>query len=447
MRGLQKPKKVYWASDVNLCQVRLFLSDESPSQIGFGTQDHLQAKASWLPSPTAIGADDNLPPGFEGAQPANLWRNKLSQIPLVKWRCPLRFVLDFKWQVVAGEESKEVEIQNQREMRVLEAVYPRPSAIPPNPSVLTGIEDSRDNDLSTPLIPITPVEDEDTVADTAVDPPEESTIPMNSLSSAIPPALQSGAPNHPNSSANGNAATGIFPGVEADVAAAAYAALTAIMASNDQGSLIDQDLLIKILSDRDSIEKLIANHKAVTNPQAMPMSRPLPGVMLSDPPPVQTTWVEGLAPPPPPPPSLVAPPNGPFYSPPHRVGLVPNPRPPPPPPMPEAISVPSLTAGAPVATKDINYYKSLIQQHGGERQDNPSQFGRANLQDSIYSPTPRELKPKIMKPCIYFNSSRGCRHGANCSYQHDVLAQQRASSMPEAQSAKRMKLDREITGA
>jgi len=131
MRGLQKSKKVFWASDVNLCQVRLFVSDESPSQVGFGTQDHLQAKASWLPSPAGIGADDNLPPGFEEAQPASLWRNKLSQIPLIEWRCPPRFVLDFTWQVVAGEESKDIEIQNQREMRVLEAIYPRPSAIPP----------------------------------------------------------------------------------------------------------------------------------------------------------------------------------------------------------------------------------------------------------------------------------------------------------------------------
>jgi hypothetical protein len=33
--------------------------------------------------------------------------------------------------LVAGEESEEMEVQNQREMRVLEAVYPRPSAIPP----------------------------------------------------------------------------------------------------------------------------------------------------------------------------------------------------------------------------------------------------------------------------------------------------------------------------
>lgn len=39
-------------------------------------------------------------------------------------------MLDLSWQVVAGEESVEVEHDNQREMRVLEAVYPRASAIP-----------------------------------------------------------------------------------------------------------------------------------------------------------------------------------------------------------------------------------------------------------------------------------------------------------------------------
>lgn len=42
----------------------------------------------------------------------------------------LQVVLSLAWQVVAGEESKEVESENQREIRVLEAVYPRPSAIP-----------------------------------------------------------------------------------------------------------------------------------------------------------------------------------------------------------------------------------------------------------------------------------------------------------------------------
>jgi len=42
-----------------------------------------------------------------------------------------QLVLNLTWQVVSGEESKDMEFQNQREIRVLEAVYPRPSAIPP----------------------------------------------------------------------------------------------------------------------------------------------------------------------------------------------------------------------------------------------------------------------------------------------------------------------------
>lgn len=40
-------------------------------------------------------------------------------------------MLNLTWRVVVGEESQEVEVENQREMRVLEAVYPRASAIPP----------------------------------------------------------------------------------------------------------------------------------------------------------------------------------------------------------------------------------------------------------------------------------------------------------------------------
>lgn len=43
----------------------------------------------------------------------------------------LQLVLNPDWLVVAGEESKEAELQIQRELRVLEAVYPRLSAIPP----------------------------------------------------------------------------------------------------------------------------------------------------------------------------------------------------------------------------------------------------------------------------------------------------------------------------
>lgn len=71
-------------------QVKLFLSDESPSQVGLSGQDHLQAKESWH-------SDDNLPPGFEGIQPANLFQNKLSQITLIQWKCPSRVSYFYKF--------------------------------------------------------------------------------------------------------------------------------------------------------------------------------------------------------------------------------------------------------------------------------------------------------------------------------------------------------------
>ena len=33
-------------------------------------------------------AEDNLPPGFEGFSPANQLKNRLAQIPVIKWRAP-----------------------------------------------------------------------------------------------------------------------------------------------------------------------------------------------------------------------------------------------------------------------------------------------------------------------------------------------------------------------
>ena len=49
--------------------------------------------------------------------------------------------------------------------------------------------------------------------------------------------------------------------IEPDVAAAAAAAaFVGIMRSNEEGSMIDQDLLIKILSNPQIIETLISQH-------------------------------------------------------------------------------------------------------------------------------------------------------------------------------------------
>lgn len=387
MRGLQKSKRVSWASDLNLCQVKLFLSDESPSQVGLIGQDHLQAKESWH---SGTASDDNLPPGFEGIQPANLFQNKLSQVTLIQWKSPSRFVLDPNWQVAAGEESKEVDFESQREMRVLEAVYPRPSAIPPNPASPMGSDDIYYNDQHTPLIPITPIEDEDTS-------PATSSTPTNHIPTSM--AFQS---------ANGMPPPGMVPGIEPDVVNAAYTALTTAMSSS-QGNLIDPNLLIKILSTPTLIEKLVSTH-------GPPSAATLPPVTAAHVPSSSSSSTTS---------SHYPPPQRPVPVPPVHVSVLP---PPPPPPLAAAVEV----------KKDISYYKSLIQQHGGEKGEGMSSNNTLKT---------REVKGKINKPCIYYNSTRGCRHGANCVYQHDGLSQQqRVSSMPEAQSAKRMKMDREITG-
>lgn len=70
--------------------MKLFLSEESPSLIGLGAQDHLHAKSSWPSYSAGAGSDDNLPPGFEGTHPANVLHDKLSQIPVIQWKCPPR---------------------------------------------------------------------------------------------------------------------------------------------------------------------------------------------------------------------------------------------------------------------------------------------------------------------------------------------------------------------
>ncbi|XP_059461188.1 zinc finger CCCH domain-containing protein 6 [Corylus avellana] len=445
MQGLHKTKRVSWASDVDLCQVRLFLSEESPSLVGLGSQDHLQAKASFLLHSTGSGSDDNLPPGFEGAHPANHLQIKLSQIPLVKWRSPPRFVMDFTWQVVAGEESKESEVENQREMRVLEAVYPRPSAIPPNPCVLADAEDTSHNDEQAFLIPLTPIEDEDVAVDISSDsmapfPVSLSQQPLP-LAAGIPSPSQCSLPTISNPPAQAPTG-GMVVGAEPDVAASASAAFNAIVKGNEHGSLIDHELLIKILSNPKMIEKLVTDYGPAANTQDVPKPRS-PPVSSSDQPPVHIDRTLSSTPPSA---TLLA---GPFFHQPNGVGVgPPNPRL----PLPPAIPVSSLPlVGAPPA-KDISYYKSLIQQHGEERQEALPQYGNnrqshqsgAN-QELVNNQRSRDLRPKIMKPCIYFNSSRGCRHGANCSYQHDASFQQRGTSVPEMQSAKRMKVDREIS--
>ncbi|KAL7117446.1 hypothetical protein ACP275_03G072100 [Erythranthe tilingii] len=297
-------------------------------------------------------------------------------------------------------------------MRVLEAIYPRSTAIPPNPSPLIGEENSTHDDRYTPVVPVTPIEDEDA---TALD------ASVNNTNSVVPQTQNS---SH----------------VSSDVMMTS--ALTSAISNSNQGggNMIDRDLLIKILSDPKMVQHLVTNHTAVQNvPPSPSVHSNMPCTSSS------TQYNNSFAPPPLRPPPV----NGPFY-PPSRVGPIPpNQRPP------SGISdLISAAPPPPPAAKDISYYKSLIQQHGGERRENMQQFGQQiqNNQEASNMMKQRDSKPKVMKPCMYFNSPRGCRNGANCTYLHEMTSsspstQQRVgSNMPEVQSSKRVKLDREITG-
>ncbi|XP_058098791.1 zinc finger CCCH domain-containing protein 6 isoform X2 [Magnolia sinica] len=411
-----------------------------------------------------MGSDDQPPPGFEGPQVAAL------QIPLITWQCPPRLLLNRDWQVVAGDESKEVEVENQRQLRVLEAVYPRPSAIPPSPSVSSEVNDYPHDDRQTPLIPITPIEDDDSTDSS------DSAAPVNAFESSqlpgppkcfppvggttpllmdIRPAVEQSQGNAlalPTQTHNERSAIGIVPGVEPDVVAAASAAFTAIMRSNEEGSLIDRDLLIKILSNPKLLEQLVKEHGLVDNPQITSKPTPVPAT-IPTPVPTHINRMESDV-------SPSAPSTEHFY-PMTNNPVIPtlNPRPPPASaPAPAISQITSMPAVKAPPVRDINYYKNLIQQHGGEKHEShnqaQAQLGNRhnhhspvgpNL-DAVQSSKQRDSRPKISKPCSYFNSASGCRHGANCMYQHDVPFQPRVGGGPEAQSAKRMKLEREITG-
>lgn len=74
--------------------------EESPSQVGLSAQDHLQAKTSWLSHSSGTVSDDNLPPGFEGAHPANQLQIDLSQIPLIRWKSPPRVNMNFCFEIL-----------------------------------------------------------------------------------------------------------------------------------------------------------------------------------------------------------------------------------------------------------------------------------------------------------------------------------------------------------
>lgn len=564
MKRARKSNRVSWASPANLCQVKLFLSEDYPSKVGLNLQDSLEAKASsMLCSSTNESID--LPPGFESGHFPNQSKVQFSHIPKIKWECPLPFVFSPNWLVAAGQESREKEVQKLREIRVLEAVYPRPSAIPPSPSVSLDVEEEEYDDNSTPLIPIIPIEEEESMTNLP-----KLAAAVNTHPNVQPQNLHHYMPATTSNSSDRNSPrtvssdarlmplAGVSSSLEAD-AAAASEVVAAILKSNEQAGLIDMDLLVQILNDPKMIENLINEHgvaattassssnsmvtltsglKAATpsvplftstldvaasrnshtssvgfsglkpaipsvssfNPTSgkpttlfapaipsysivssahdkpatasAPLSRPVSSKPISPSVFMSTPTSE---------PHMPRPVNNNFHmSSPMSTALHTQPQPdsflasgvkrsasftfssseqstvPLPPSgnlhtvlnntQPIASTKPYQTSsGSASAVKDANYYKNLIRQHGADGQDKlDSQIGsrHSNFQDMklAHNNNQGEVKYKSKKQCIYFNSSRGCRNGSDCPFQHDVSAESGAGNFLGGQSAKRFKL-------
>ncbi|XAR73790.1 hypothetical protein NMG60_11007878 [Bertholletia excelsa] len=244
---------------------------------------------------------------------------KLSHVPQIKWKCPPKFVPRRDWQMAAGEESKEAETQRHREMRVIEAVYPCPSDIPHSPYQPMDVQEVDLDDSLVPVIPLTAIEEEGAVnVQSHMTGPQNVSLrsspylrvnmqEVNLDDSRIPcihvtankegavglrsdmAALENASidsrseflaqilasdnhnkvqPNPPKPSPIKKPACEMLSGSQADVVAAATVAFTAIMKSKELGSLIDTDLLIKLLNDPKMIEKLMNEQRTPAVPKA-----------------------------------------------------------------------------------------------------------------------------------------------------------------------------------
>ncbi|KAM1426056.1 hypothetical protein TB2_017963 [Malus domestica] len=481
LKRSRKSNSVSWASGPDLRQVKLFSSEDCPVAVGVKYQNHLQAKASYMSRSAPIEHD--FPPGFERCVPVRQPKVERPLLRQIQWKCPSKFVMNEAWQVAAGEESEEVKAQKLRVTRVLEAVYPRLSAIPPNPSVSADVKAERCDDSLTPSVPLIPIEEIEQESQNL----PSSDMDLDSDVECKPPALPQGLPASPQQIADDKPSLGNLPSQNADVIAAAVA-LTAIVESAEKGSLIDTDLLIKILNDPKMIQKLInepgslaklgvAPTNSFTAPAPMPRTT-VPSVPSSLPKtdmlttaggnlfpmagtvglgttmnaiPLQSGSVQmsGLNPPAPSPPvpvthsnfgTLPRLPNQIQTQPTIGAMTYPNRAPSPAFLVKEALLLPA---------KNINNCKNLIMQHGAEKQEIQYPFvaqkqigNKFNLsKDMKMAPNfkPVGKKPKKPKQCKYFKGPNGCRNGVNCKFQHNMPLQCGNGNLIGGHIAKRAK--------
>ncbi|KAL9328233.1 hypothetical protein ACSQ67_003236 [Phaseolus vulgaris] len=420
----------------NLRQVKSFLRDDFPSKDDKEYEDPLLAKTLPLWPSTADEYDD-FPPGFEGNHFLNRSKDEFSRLSQIKWERPPSFALNSKWRVATGEESRERNVQSLREMRVLEAVYPRISSIPSSPSVSFDVEMESYDDSLTPHVPLIPIEELESLQDRK----QDVTVTKYADSSCKLPTqiLQKYIPLARSSS-------------EVDLFAAYATVAAAIMKSNEENCLIDINFLLETVNDPIKIGNLIEDYISAitttpfhtpTRSLSIPTSCNAPdisAVPLTTPASTATAFDSLLSPTPEK--STISsvsletttlasgcPLKSPESSKTETINTV---------------TQPVVKRGAPLESqrkslskhlqssasslssqrgvvKDVNYYLNLVRDHDNYKKDMRS---RNNFQDSKKprnnTTNQEEAKFKIHKPCKYFKTSRGCRNGSNCRHQHEM---------------------------
>ncbi|KAG2329364.1 hypothetical protein Bca52824_000544 [Brassica carinata] len=225
-----KKSRVSWPSGPNLCQVKMFRKEDCPAKVASQPQRLSYPK----PSPGKRQVPD-LPPGFEGNHYAE--KISVSTIPRIKWKRPAKFLVGDAWLMGDGGESTERRTENLRISKVLEAIYPHRSTIPSRPSVSPVVEAESFDDSKTPVIRLTPIEDESESSEESSNTTASKQSPLETK-----PSVQE-----------------LVSGLAPELSLAASAALAALMKTKEQGSMIDSDLLIKLLRDPIMIKNLITD--------------------------------------------------------------------------------------------------------------------------------------------------------------------------------------------
>ena len=198
--------------------------------------------------------------------------------------------------------------------------------------------------------------------------------------------------------------------IEPDVAAAASAAFTALVRSSEEGSLIDRDLLIRILTNPSMVEKLLSEYRTPGDQ--------LPSLTIAH---LPTKELDQL-------PVQLGHANFPTTT----VNYTP----------------PLPITGSQLA-RDKSYFQMLIQQHGGDGYDEmgarngPFERNQGHVYKGLGGSNAvveqGNPKAKIPKICAFFNSPRGCRNGVHCLFIHDSSLPQRNND--QEQSRKKIRLD------